>query len=144
MNLFILPAISEVLTLTNAGQLGIGAPDPSKYSSPLYKLAVNGSAIFTQVVVKLYNNWPDYVFGDNYKLRSLNSLEQYINTNKHLPDMPSTEEMQKKDGEDLGEMNAKLLQKVEELTLYVIQLKKEIEKLEDRNKKKENIKKIAK
>ncbi len=96
------------------------------------------------MVVKLYNNWPDYVFGDNYKLRSLNSLEQYINTNKHLPDMPSTEEMQKKDGEDLGEMNAKLLQKVEELTLYVIQLKKEIEKLEDRNKKKENIKKIAK
>ncbi len=97
-----------------------------------YQFAVNGSAIFTKAVVQLYANWADYVFNNDYKLMSIKSLEQYIYENKHLPDMPSAEEMQKKDGIDLGEMNTKLLQKVEELTLYVIELNKKIETLQNK------------
>jgi hypothetical protein len=58
-------------------------------------------------------------------LRSLQELETYIAQHKHLPDVPPAEEMAKK-GQDLGEMNMILLQKIEELTLYVIELQKEI------------------
>ncbi|MBS1577144.1 MAG: hypothetical protein JST09_17740 [Bacteroidetes bacterium] len=90
-----------------------------------YKLAVNGTAIFTEAKVKLFGAWPDYVFDDNYTLRSLEDLEKYIQQNKHLPDMPSSDEVSKNKGFELGDMNIKLLRKVEELTLYVIELKKE-------------------
>lgn len=72
-------------------------------------------------------NWSDFVFDKNYKLRSLAEVEKYINKNHHLPEIPSTEEVGK-NGIDVAEMDAKLLQKIEELTLYVIEMKKENEK----------------
>jgi hypothetical protein len=72
--------------------------------------------------------WPDYVFSDNYDLMNLNQLEAFINHNKHLPNVPSAQEVEK-DGLDLAEMDAKLLRKIEELTLYVIDLKKENDEL---------------
>lgn len=67
------------------------------------------------------------MFDKNYPLRSLNDLEQYIHTNRHLPEIPSTQEVMTQ-GNDLGAMDAKLLKKVEELTLYVLALKKENDK----------------
>lgn len=85
-----------------------------------YKLAVNGSAIFTQAVVKQNANWPDYVFQPSYRLPSLDSLKTYIRDNSHLPEVPSEQEIQDK-GQDLGANEVLLLKKVEELTLYVIQ-----------------------
>ena len=73
-------------------------------------------------------NWPDYVFKTNYSLMSLYELESFINKNSHLPNVPSEEVVLEK-GINLGEMDAVLLRKIEELTLYVIQQQKEIGKL---------------
>ncbi len=60
-----------------------------------YKLAVNGSAIFTQAVVKLTGSWPDYVFGPTYELASLSDVETFLTKNKHLPDLPAADEIEK-------------------------------------------------
>ena len=92
-----------------------------------YKLAVGGDIIAERVVVKLQANWPDFVFKKNYGLRPLSEVEAFINQNNHLPEIPSAKEVAEK-GIDVGDMNAKLLQKVEELTLYLIEMKKENEK----------------
>jgi hypothetical protein len=94
-----------------------------------YKLAVNGSAIFTEAKVKLYANWPDYVFHKDYKLLPLSELQKFIEKNHHLPNIPSAREVQENEGIELGKMSAKLLQKIEELTLYILELKKENEEI---------------
>lgn len=73
-------------------------------------------------------DWPDYVFGGGHRLMPLPEVENYINANGHLPEVPSAEEAEA-DGVDLGEMNRLLLQKVEELTLYVIDLQKQLDEL---------------
>ena len=72
--------------------------------------------------------WPDYVFGDTYRLMTLEETEQYIRDNGHLPDVPSAAEVEE-EGLSLGEMNKVLMQKVEELTLHVIELQKQIDEL---------------
>ena len=69
--------------------------------------------------------WPDFVFDKDYKLRTLQEVENHINEHKHLPDIPSEKEV-KENGLSLGEMQAKLLQKIEELTLYTIELNKTV------------------
>ena len=74
------------------------------------------------------SGWSDFVFDEDYRLPSLYELEKYVTTNRHLPDIPSAKEVED-NGVDLCEMNAKLLQKVEELTLYVIDLQKQIDEL---------------
>lgn len=84
-----------------------------------------------RVAVKSSAEWSDFVFSENYKLAPLKKVEAYIGTNGHLPDMPSAEDVVN-NGLDLGQMQAKLLQKIEELTLYVIQQQKEIENLKNR------------
>lgn len=110
------------------GGVRIGAvttPNPTGYKlyvdqgilAEKVKIAVAGSA-----------NWADYVFHKDYKLMSLVDVEQYIKANKHLPNVPSAAEMVK-EGNDLGKTDAKLLEKIEELTLYLIALKKENEQL---------------
>jgi hypothetical protein len=91
------------------------------------KLAVNGLIAAKEIVVNT-NNWYDFVLREDYKKMSLDDLENYIHANNHLPDVP-TEKKVIADGFALGEMDKILLKKVEELTLYVIDLKKEIEKL---------------
>jgi len=101
-----------------------------------YKLAVNGTAIFTKVKVKTAGTWPDYVFEKGYALPGLAELERYLATHKHLPDMVSAAEAQK-DGIDVAAQQAALLKKVEELTLYLIeenkQLKEQIRKDAEQN-----------
>jgi hypothetical protein len=109
------------LFITGDGNVGVGTTDPKGY-----KLAVAGQAIAEEIVVKLQANWPDYVFEKNYNLRPLAEVENFINQNKHLPEVPAAKEMEA-NGVNLGEMNMLLLKKVEELTLYVIELKKENE-----------------
>jgi hypothetical protein len=118
--------LSDVI-FSNSGYVGIGttiAP-PSGV-----KLAVNGKVNCKEVEVTL-TGWSDFVFNKDYKLRSLNEVENFINTNKHLPDVPSEKEVTA-NGLNLGNMNATLLQKVEELTLYMIDLKKENDLLKTR------------
>ncbi|KAA2243627.1 hypothetical protein F0L74_14180 [Chitinophaga agrisoli] len=111
----------ERMRINTDGTVAIGTADAKGYM-----LAVNGSAVFTKAVVKLNAAWPDYVFNKDYALPSLQMVKAYIDENKRLPDMPSAEEIART-GQDLGEMNKKLLQKIEELTLYVISLKQENE-----------------
>ncbi len=91
------------------------------------KLAVNGN-IYAKKLKVTAANWSDYVFEPKYRLRPLHEVESYIKANKHLPDIPSASEVET-NGIDVGENQALLLKKVEELTLYVISLKKEIEVL---------------
>jgi hypothetical protein len=116
-------APAERMRITSEGDVGIGTTDPQGY-----KLAVNGSMIAESVKVKLHANWPDHVFSKSYKLPDLKETEKFINENSHLPEIPSAVEVEK-DGINLGEMNSKLLQKIEELTLYLIDQNKEIKEL---------------
>ncbi len=110
------------LYISKDNNVGIGTTNPNGY-----KLAVKGTAHFLKIVVNTHD-WSDEVFEKNYKLKSLAELENYIKANKHLPDIPSENEV-KKNGIDVAQMNKLLLQKVEELTLYIIDLQKQIDQL---------------
>jgi hypothetical protein len=103
-----------------------------------YQLSVDGKIIAEEVKVQLSTAWPDYVFANDYKLMPLEQLEQSINKNKHLPNIPAAAEVEK-NGIMLGDMNKKLMEKVEELTLYIIDLNKKnnvlaekVQKLEEK------------
>jgi len=109
--------------IDGSGDIGIGATDTHGY-----KFAVNGSAIATSMTVQLYANWPDYVFKKDYRLPALIDVKSYIDANHRLPEMPSEQDIAK-NGLNLGEMNRLLTKKVEELTLYMIQLTAENENL---------------
>ncbi len=113
----------EVMSITPDGLVGIGTSNPHGY-----KLAVNGKMITEEVVVKLRNNWPDYVFEESYALKPLDELGSFIDANGHLPEVPTAQQVAE-DGLSLGEMNALLLKKIEELTLYTLQQQKEIDAL---------------
>jgi hypothetical protein len=93
-----------------------------------YKLAVGGKVIGEEIVVKLQANWPDYVFNKRYPLLPLAELEKSIQAAGHLPEVPTAEQVSR-DGLAVGEMNATLLKKVEELTLYLIDLNKKTDAL---------------
>jgi len=97
-----------------------------------YKLYVE-KGILTEkvkVAVKNSNQWADYVFEENYDLMSIEELEDYVSENKHLPNVPSAKEVVK-EGIDMAQMDATLLEKIEEFTLYVIQQQKEIKEVKD-------------
>ena len=110
-----------VLSKTWTENLAIGG----KFASDS-KLSVAGKATFEEAEVKLSSLWPDYVFASNYQLASLDSVETFIQKNSHLPNVPSAQEVSEK-GINLGNMDAVLLQKIEELTLYNIQMHKQME-----------------
>jgi hypothetical protein len=112
--------VTNVILGYGGGNVGIGT------NSPDAKLAVGGQVHAQEVKVSITVPGPDYVFEKDYPLASLEDIETYIDQNKHLPDVPSAKEMEK-NGVQLGEMNMLLLKKIEELTLYVIELKKENE-----------------
>ena len=91
-----------------------------------YALAVSGGVLTDKVLIKEVTEWYDIVFEDDYHLLPLSELEDYIDENGHLPDMPSTEDV-KNDGYDLVDIDGLLLKKIEELTLYTIGLNKKLE-----------------
>jgi len=94
-----------------------------------YKLAVGGKVIAEEVRVELEGAWPDYVFSSGYHLPSLKEVAKYIKRKGHLPNVPSSEEVQK-NGILLGNMNSLLLEKIEELTLYTLQQEEKIKQQE--------------
>ena len=93
-----------------------------------YKLSVGGKVICEELRVNLQADWPDYVFTDNYNLMPVNDLESFIEDNGHLPNVSPAAEMEKS-GLEVGENQRMMMEKIEELTLYIIQLKNEIEEL---------------
>ncbi|MEO7312136.1 MAG: hypothetical protein ABIX01_17165 [Chitinophagaceae bacterium] len=102
-----------------------------------YILNIGGKAIAEEVRVQVKAAWPDYVFAKNYTLKTLPELEKYIQTNSHLPNVPAADEVSNS-GIAIGDMQTRLMEKVEELSLYVIDLQKQITTLKakaDDNKK---------
>jgi hypothetical protein len=133
-----------ILSLMQSGNVGIGTTDTFGH-----KLAVDGKATFKNEVLasefKVYTfgantigitatPWPDYVFESDYDLLSLEEVEDHISQKGHLPNVPSAKEVEAEGSFSLGEMNKKLLEKVEELTLYLIEQNKEIKQLKQQMK----------
>ena len=135
-NVFSLVLENGFLFSINGGNVVIGK---TTQSNPLYKLDVAGKVRADEITVN--TNGADFVFENGYNLRPLDEVESFIKANKHLPGIAPASEMQK-NGTSIGEMNTKLLQKVEELTLYLIEKDKEIRELkEEINNLKINIRK---
>jgi hypothetical protein len=117
------------LFLADNGNIGVGTNDPGSF-----KMAVEGKLGAREIKVTLASPWPDYVFGDGYQLKPLTEVEEYIHLNKHLPGIPSAEEMVNNNGIDLGSMQTLQIEKVEEIYLYMIELNKRLDLLEAENK----------
>ncbi len=113
---------------SGSGRVGIGVPNEASMPSADYLLAVDGKIISEEVRVELSGDWPDYVFQDNYILKPLEKVQEEIKELGHLPGMPSAEQVEN-EGFELGDMQRRLLEKVEELTLYVLQLNQDNKEL---------------
>ena len=108
------------MTILTSGNVGIGT------LAPKYKLDVNGTIRAKEIIVS--TTGADFVFADDYQLRPLSEVKAFIQENKHLPEIQSAQEMQK-DGISMSELQIKLLQKIEELTLYILQQQETIQEL---------------
>ena len=126
---------ADVIAFTNGGtesmridktNVGIGTVTPH----PDYRLSVNGKIRAKEIVVE--TNWSDFVFEKDYKLMPLPEVEKYINEHHHLPGVPSAAEVEK-NGVALGNSQAVLLQKIEELTVYIIEMNKQLELVKAQN-----------
>ncbi len=115
----------NIYTTDNVGNIGIGV------TSPKAKLDVNGIIRSKEVKIEA-TGWSDFVFNEDYKLPSLKDLDAHIKNHRHLPDIPSENEVLE-NGINVGEIQAKLLQKIEELTLYVIEQDKKYDDLKKEN-----------
>jgi len=110
----------------SSGNVMIGASVPATG----YLFSVDGKIMCEELKVQMSESWPDYVFADDYKLPSLYELEASIKLNKHLPGIPSAKEVEA-NGFEVGAMQANMMEKIEELTLYIIELQKQIDQLKD-------------
>jgi hypothetical protein len=122
------------INIDGSGHVGINTLNTSSFN-----FNVNGSAVFDQVTVEVFSSnnpnsspWADYVFDKGYQLPSIYSVADYIKANNHLPGIPTTAEV-KKNGLDLGATQAKLLEKIEQLTLYTIDLQKQADQSKTEN-----------
>ncbi|GAB3433023.1 hypothetical protein [Niabella aquatica] len=121
---------SKRLIIDGSGGVAIGTT-----SVPIgYKLAVSGKVIADEIKIKPNaSGWPDYVFKPGYIVRSLEETEKFIKHYQHLPEIPSAEQVAK-DGVELGNGQAILIKKIEEMTLYLININKRVKQLETENK----------
>jgi len=119
---------STGLALQAAGRVGIN----TTYVNPGVMLAVNGKVLCEELEVQLSQDWPDYVFDERYDLMPLEQVDAFVKEHKHLPGLPSAAQVST-DGINVGRMQTTLLEKVEELTLHVIEMNKRIESLQREN-----------
>lgn len=137
-------AYNYTLFLKDDGKIGMGVSDDTDPGNASlfcanalpngYRLYVNGGILTTKVKIANYCStaWADYVFAKDYKLKSLSEVEAYVKENKHLPNIPSANDIEK-EGLDLADMQSLQMAKIEELTLYMIEMKKEIDALKKQN-----------
>ncbi|PQJ15313.1 hypothetical protein BST99_05795 [Aureicoccus marinus] len=116
------------MTIKENGNVGIGTTNPGEW-----KLAVDGKIRAREIRVD-NDAWPDYVFTSDYELLTLDAVRAFIQQHGHLPHVPSAKEVES-EGVALGEMNKILLEKVEEMTLYVLQLEERIQVLKEKKNK---------
>ena len=137
-DLFLAPAGNFSVRVAGTKVL-IGDAFSMTYTSNDYSLFVSKGMITEKIKVAVKNTgeWSDYVFDPSYKKMSLESVEKFVKENKHLPNMPSDKEMVES-GLDVGKSTAKLLEKIEELTLYMIDLNNEVKSLKAENSKLKN------
>lgn len=146
-------ANAEALTILNNNNIGVGTTNPAQkfhvngkavfddnvgigtISTGSFKLAVEGKVGAREFKVTQASPWPDYVFAPNYNLMPIDQVAAYIKVNKHLPGIPSAKEIEENHGFDIGATQIKLLEKVEEMMLYIIEQQKQIEKLKQNLKK---------
>ncbi|KXX71238.1 hypothetical protein [Flammeovirga sp. SJP92] len=127
--------VPKIITYTGThGEIGLNTSNISGY-----QLSVGGKVRAEEV--KVYTGWADYVFEEDYHLKSLSEVEAHIKEYKHLPDVPSAKEVEE-NGVNVGETEAMLLRKIEELTLYTIEQEKEIKSLKESLDKVDNQDKI--
>lgn len=121
---------NEAMRINQAGGIGIGTS-----SIPVgYKMVVDGKVGFREAYVKLSGAWPDYVFEKNYKPTALQEIETFYRHHKHLPGMPSANEISET-GQNIGEVQRLQQEKIEEIFIYIVELKKEIDFLKSENKR---------
>lgn len=119
------PSICENIHCNTSGGVSIGTLSvPSGYV-----FALGGKAIMEGLKIELQSKWPDYVFEKSYPLIELPELKSYVARNRHLPNVPTAEEVKRK-GIDLETINVTLLQKIEEMSLYLIQMEERLAKIE--------------
>ncbi|MGI4823228.1 MAG: hypothetical protein ACRYFV_18615 [Janthinobacterium lividum] len=114
------------MQISPSGQVMIGKTTPTTQTD--YKLAIEGKLVAQSIYVTAPGTWADFVFAPSYKCMPLPELEAYLTANKHLPLIPAASQVEA-NGYNVTEMDAKLLQTIEELTLQVIRLGKEVEQL---------------
>lgn len=117
----------NALSISSNGKIGINTVNKTSD----YALAVDGGIVSTKVYIKEVNLWPDYVFTEDYQLMNLDELKHYLSKHKHLPGMPSQEQVLS-NGYDVNDMQRMMLEKIEEMTRYIILLQDEILELKDR------------
>ena len=130
----------ELLVINEEGVVGVGNGTDKVTVPAGYRFSVDGKIIVEEIKVELSTAWPDYVFDAGYELMPIGKLKNYIRARKHLPNIPSAQEIKENGGMELGEMNQRLMEKVEELTLYLIEehdrinaIQKELEALKTEN-----------
>lgn len=121
-NIAVVPTAKDLYINPFGGNVGIGTENPT------FKLSVNGAIRSKEIIVEA-SPWPDYVFENDYTLQSLPDIEKFIQQYKRLPNIPSSLEMEIQ-GQAVGEIQRKMMEKIEELTLYIIELNKRIDHLE--------------
>ncbi len=122
----------NVFEVQNDGRTFIGSKRVATGTHNNAMLHVDGKVACKEIIV-LITNWADFVFDKNYKLMPLKEVEKYINENKHLPNVPSAKDVETNNGFDIGKTQTTLLQKIEELTLYLIEQNKRLDLLEKEN-----------
>lgn len=118
---------SNHMVILPDGRIGINTQTPATG----YQLSVNGKVACEEVLVELDGSWPDYVFAENYNLMSLTDLENSIKQNNHLPGLPSASTVEE-NGFELADMQKRVVEKLEELTLYTIEQGKQIQQMQEK------------